>query len=68
MNGLNQSQYNILAANNNNSSELSSVEQITDVPELMTTDKILTGLCIHCDHLGLCVWQHDNKISCEHFQ
>ena len=29
--------------------------------------KIEDGLCKNCDYNGSCVWQHNNKLFCEHF-
>lgn len=26
------------------------------------------GLCTNCDNLGRCVWQHNNKINCQHYK
>ncbi len=37
-----------------------------DSPE--PAEQIALGLCITCDNLGGCVWQHNNKINCQHFQ
>lgn len=32
------------------------------------TEKIYLGLCTDCRFLGSCVWQHNNKLTCEHFK
>ena len=32
------------------------------------TEDISEGLCSTCDFFGRCVWQHNNKLTCEHFQ
>lgn len=32
------------------------------------TALILQGLCVTCDRIGDCVWQHNNKINCQHYQ
>lgn len=37
-------------------------------PSCIDTDGIVSGLCQNCDHRGACVWQHNNKIFCRHFQ
>ena len=41
---------------------------ILQKPSCIDTDGISSGLCQNCDHRGACVWQHDNKIFCKHFQ
>ncbi|MBF6607344.1 MAG: hypothetical protein ITG00_01240 [Flavobacterium sp.] len=28
---------------------------------------ITNGLCINCDNLGNCVWQHNYKLNCQHY-
>jgi len=33
-----------------------------------TSQNILAGLCTDCRFLGSCVWQHNNKLTCEHFK
>ena len=30
--------------------------------------KIENGLCNNCDYIDNCVFQHDNKLYCEHFK
>jgi len=31
-------------------------------------ETIIIGLCTDCRFLGACVWQHNNKLTCEHFK
>jgi len=48
-------------------SELAN-EPITDQFSIAAVGLILTGICSNCDHRGACVWQHNNKFTCEHYQ
>lgn len=43
-------------------------EQIFSEHSPEPAEIIALGLCINCDNLGQCVWQHNNKINCQHFQ
>jgi len=38
-----------------------------DIPSEIN-ELIRQGLCTNCNFLGMCVWQHNNKLSCEHFK
>ncbi len=35
----------------------------TSEPAILITN----GLCINCDNLGDCVWQHNHKLNCQHY-
>ncbi len=43
-----------------------SDEQSRNLPK--NTREIYLGLCTDCRFLGNCVWQHNNKLTCEHFK
>ncbi len=46
----------------------SANEPITDQFFNAPVGLILTGICTNCDHRGACVWQYNNKFTCEHYQ
>lgn len=51
-----------------NATEKKSASVILEGPNFIDTDGIVSGICQNCDHRGACVWQHDNKTFCRHFQ
>ena len=47
----------------------SEIANLMPMPiEIKCPTDIAIGLCTTCDFLNACVWQHNNKIFCEHFQ
>jgi hypothetical protein len=62
MNNLKNVMGNFPLANQNH--EQLSTELINST--LQTNIKIEDGLCKNCDYKNACVWQHNNKLFCEH--
>jgi len=47
--------------------EIANFNQTSNEIKRLPSDVII-GICTTCDFLNACVWQHNNKIFCEHFQ